>query len=153
MAFTFPTVPIGSLININADQSRAYIHLAFTTPEHVQDMLFSANTGVFLNTLGKQFGLLIDQVEKIAFVVLRVAVGEIELAKLGAVLSAELKLPNDKAQSIAKEIEKELFSPVMLELNDWLAKRKQGQGTQPAGVKNVVDLKNQPLPKPGQFNK
>lgn len=138
----FFSTPFGSLTSLDRSQRKQYLQPFNSMPSHVQEMLQDLKTGSFFRGLAKQFRLPLDQAEKLAFAVLRVAVGEIELAKLGVTLSAELKLPNDKAQAIAKEIEKELFAPVMLELNQFLEKQKKQSTQQPMGVKNVVDLKN-----------
>lgn len=159
------STPIGSLVNRSPEEESRYLDLVGRLPKSLSRMVFSGVTGSFLRGLAKDFGVSPEQSPKLAFAVLQIAVGEVPLAKLGSTLSGELKLPNDKAQAVAREIEKELFTPVMLELNDFLAKQKQGSsaGTaaSKAGAQNVVDLKKQQpsrttpaagLPKPGQFN-
>lgn len=123
------------------------------TPAAVKQMLFAAQTGSFIQGLAKIHGLPSSSVMPIALLILKVAIGEIELAKLGAVLSSELGLANDKSQAIATEIERDLFAPVMLDLNQYLEKRKAAnQGGLPpeallkGGARNVLDLKNRPKP-------
>lgn len=143
-----PVTPMDSLALVG-EVGDWYIYWAIESPESIQNMMYSENTGAFLRGLTKTFNLPADLTPKLAFKVVQVAIGEIELARLGSVLSSELKLPNDTAQAVAKEIEKELFVPYVLEWNAWLeklkreaeeAKKKQGQ----AGAQNVIDLKNRP---------
>lgn len=162
--YQYTTVPIGSLVLHDLAEADRYMNFLSALTPGLVNIVMSDTVGAFLRGLAKEFGLPNENVPQLAFAVLRVAVGEIELPKLGATLSSELKLPNDKAQAMAKEIEKELFSPVMLELNQWLEKQKQATSTKAsaakAGARNIVDLKHQspkqppgPLPKPGQFNR
>lgn len=141
---SFEATPFGSLGTISRDERRRYLTQLGKLPTHIKDVVYNLGTASFLRGLTKQLKMPVDQAPQLAFAVLRVAVGEIELAKLGATLSSELKLPNDKAQAIAKEIEKELFTPVMMELNEWLERQKKqqaGQKTSNPGVSNVIDLK------------
>lgn len=156
--------PLGSLAVQPQEKESAYLDAIGKLPKNLFQIASSPMTGSFLKGLGKSFDLAPEVVSKISFEVLRVLVGELTLATLGGVLSGQLKLPNDKAQGIAQEIEKELFTPIMLELNDFLAKQKQaasaGASASRAGAQNVVDLKqptkvqkgSSALPKPGQFN-
>lgn len=143
----FEATPFGSLAMISREKRSRYFPQLGALPKSIKDIVHDMNTAGFLRGLTKQFKVAVEQVPQIAFVVLRVAVGEIELAKLGATLSSELKLPNDKAQGMAKEIEKELFAPVMKELGEFLETRKQksenrSSQAKQAGATNVVDLKN-----------
>lgn len=143
---SFTASPIGSLRLIKDPKQRArYIGTFLDMPTSLTRFLYSPTVGAFIRGTTKEFNIPVEQAPQLAFAVLRVAVGEVELAKLGATLSSELKLPNDKAQAIAKELEKELFTSVMLELQQFLQKKSQSQQkpTNP-GVANVIDLKNTP---------
>lgn len=173
---SFENTPFGSLTTVESGQRFQYLSRLGKLPTSLKDIVFNLTTGAFLRGLTKQHNVSLDQVSPLAFVVLRVILGDVELAKLGAVLSAELKLPNDKAQAVAKEIEKELFAPVMLELNQFLEQQKKaasaGASASQAGTQNIIDLKHksqstepkqntkpkaqttgQSLPKPGEFTR
>lgn len=146
MGALFESTPFGSLLGLETARRKKYVGQIIALPTKIRSIIDSLQTGSFVRGLVKQFRLQGSQVSQIAFAVLRVAVGEIELAKLGAVLSSELKLPNDKAQAMAKEIESELFSPVMLELNQFLEKRKMKKENsedkaKQSGAQNIVNLK------------
>lgn len=137
--------PVGSLIRQPEEVERRYLDAFFEMPHSLQNMLFSRRTASYIRGLVKTYDVPLDQSHRIAFIVMRVAVGEIELAKLAGVLSGELKLANDKAQRLAKDIEKELFAPVMKDFNEWLASGRQaasaGEAANEAGAQNIIDLK------------
>lgn len=144
----FNSTPTGrGLLSVPADQRRTYILAIQNMPQTLFKTINSNTSAAFLQGIAKQFKMTSNQTLRLALAVLRIAVGEVSLAKFGAALSSELQLPNDKAQAIAKEIEKELFAPVMLELNQFLEERKKenensGGKAKQAGATNVVDLKN-----------
>lgn len=157
----YKTVPFGVISTLEPRQQQdVYLEKFFRVPKNTKKIITSTNTGSYIRGLVKTHKLQPEQAPQIAFAVLRVAVGEIALPKLATVLSSELKLANDKAQKIATEIEKDLFAPVALELNEYLAKQKQSQGAgqtkraQDAGASNVLNLKNTPKPpRPPQIPK
>lgn len=112
----------------------------------MQNMLFLPRTAAYIRGLARSNNIPLEQAPRIAFAVMRAAVGDFELAKLAGVLSGELKLANDVAQRLAQDIEKELFIPIMRDFNEWITSQKQslspGAAAQDAGAQNVVDLKN-----------
>jgi hypothetical protein len=146
----YRSTPIGSLMDIPKDTSEKYFTFIFLTPSNIQSLLISARTGAFIRGLAKTYNIPIEKAPKIAFAVLQIALGEKTLAQLGSLLSTELPAPNDVAQKIANEIEKELFAPIALELNQYLAKKKQATlASRPmGGASNVLNLKNTPQPPP-----
>ncbi|MEK7556650.1 MAG: hypothetical protein AAB538_01605 [Patescibacteria group bacterium] len=149
----YQTSPFGSLARHGGENDGWYIHWILHSPQGIQDMLFSRQTGAFIQGLAKRSSLPMEEASpKLAFAVLRVAVGEVTLTELASVLAADLKLSNDKAKAMAKEVEKELFVPHMLEFTqwqkllhqkaeDWL---KKWEGARAQGGQNAADLKNPP---------
>lgn len=124
MGIIFDTVPACSVIQRPEQERLSYIESLQRVPIKLREFLGSPRTGAYIRGLTKTFDVPLEKAPTIAFAVLRVAVGEKPLGQLGGILSAELPLPNDKAQKIAQEIEKELFGPVMLEFNKYLAGRR-----------------------------
>lgn len=134
----YASMPLGSLVTRSPEEEEPYLDKYLDAPKGLSQMLFSRNTGAFLRGLVKDFQMPLERTPEVAFQVLRVGVGEVPLAKLAETLAAELKIPNDKAQGMAKEIEAELFAPVMRELNEFLEKHN-GQNTK---TKGNTTLKN-----------
>ena len=139
--------PTGAgLVMTPLDEREDYIRRLVTLPDGLLRMLGSGTTPAFIRGAVKQFKLEESMVPAAAFLTLKVAVGKLELSELGRTLASELKIPEEKAQGMAKEIEKELFGPVMRELNESLENRKKkiensSDAAKKAGVLNVVDLK------------
>ncbi len=146
--FDFECTPSGSLLSQPSDQRLPYISYLVAMPESVHNLVASARTGAFLQGLSKTNNIPIEKTPQIAFIILRIAVGEKNLAQLGSILSTELQIPNDKAQAMAKEIEKELFAPIALELNQYLSQKRQSAPKPLGGARNVLDLKNNAPPPP-----
>lgn len=151
MGIEFTSVPIGSLMLIKEGRD-SFIESALATPPNIQSMAFSPRTGAYIRGLAKTYNLAEDAVGKTAFLVLEVITGHLSLSKLGAAVSSNLRLPNDKAQRISQEIERDLFAPVILELNQYLSQRKiqtlsrVEKKAQQAGARNVLNLKTQSNP-------
>lgn len=139
------TTPFGAT-SVELDEKRwAQLSDRFYEAEgQVLEVLVSDRTGAFLRGLARTHNIPDDDVPKLATSVLYVALGEWPLANLAAGLSSTMGLPNDKAQKVAAEIEKELFAPITLELNTFLEEQRQpkaAEQAQQAGATNVVDLK------------
>ncbi len=145
---SFASNPLGSLRLVKDPQQREkYLEGFLAMPFPLARSFDNPAVGAFIRGSAKRFNIPVEQAPQISLAVFRAALGEIPLAKLGVILSAELKLPNDKAQSLAKELEKELFTPIMLEFNAFLKRRGQntadkGRQAHQAGAKNIVDLKD-----------
>jgi hypothetical protein len=121
---TIVLTPLNSLLELKEDQRISYIENFFQTPPSVRQMLFSLKTGAFIRGLAKTYDLPDNKTSFISLLILKIAIGEKSLPQLAGILSTELQLPNDKAQKIAQEIERELFAPVALELNQYLKQKK-----------------------------
>lgn len=166
--------PLGATVLLEEHMWQRLADRFFETGEVVRNLLVSQETGAFLRGLARTHNIPDDQVPKMALGVLYVVLGEWPMANLAAGLSSTMGLPNDKAQQVATEIEKELFAPIMGELQTFWAKQRQpkaGAQAQQAGATNVIDLKHKsqntehkqppkpsfqikkgpPLPRPGEF--
>lgn len=139
----YKTIPIGSLLTVEESISDHYLEKLANLPKGLVTLVLSSTTGAFLKGVARTNNFEVSLVPSLAFAVLRVAMGDVALAQLGSVISSELKMANDKAQRIAQEIEKELFAPVMLELNQFLSRQKQQPKMPIAQAPNVINLKNQ----------
>lgn len=150
MGIVYESRPIGALLAIPENNALPFLNLIVETPKNVQQMLLSLRTGAYIRGLTKTFDVPLEKAPVIAFAVLRIAVGEKPLGQLGGILSAEVPLPNDKAQKMAQEIEKELFGPVMLEFNQYLAAKKAVKpgvmDKMRVAPQNVLNLKEPPKP-------
>lgn len=158
----FKTYPIGSILIRPDSEDTHYLQQITALTPGLKSLIASPTTSAFIRGLTKTYDVPPDKNPWVAFVVLQIACGEKTLTQLPNLLSTELQLVNNKAQQMAQEIEKELFVPVMLELNQYLAQQKTprrsassvGQaatGTAPSataagGAHNVLDLKSQPRP-------
>lgn len=153
MNLVFTSTPMGSLLPLPFDKRESYLSTLFSLPKNVQSMSTAEKTGAYIRGLTKTNNLVLEKAPQIAFAVLRVAVGEVPLAKLAAVLSTELQLANDQAQRLATEIERDLFAPVALEMGQFLqtreAEKRSSASTAAtsAGARNVLNLKTT-APKP-----
>lgn len=140
---SFKCTPAGSLLTASPEERELLLEQLGRLPEAIRIMLTSLGTGSYLRGLVKSVGLSVEQTPLVAFIVLQVATGEIPLAQLGSFFSSKLQVAIDIAQAMAKDIEKELFGPVMMELNQYLqAKQVPGQGSSTA-MPNLLDLRKQ----------
>lgn len=138
----FESTPTGSLTGLEEDRRLAYLEAVMAMPVNLRSLLFSPKTGAYIRGLAREVRLTDEHVARIAFAVLRVVIGEIALAQLEIVLSKELQIANDIGQTMAQDIEKELFGPVMVELNQYLqAKQKPSQPSTPESP-NLLDLRD-----------
>lgn len=162
----YKSKPLGSVLTRPLIEQDRLVERSFTLPRSVKNLFVSERTGAYIIGLAKAYELSTDHAPVIAFIVLRVGFGDKTLAHLPSLLSTELKLPNDKAQAMAREIEEDLFGPVRKELEEYWRKSKvgtppfakatggesarQGQAGD-AGARNVLNLKEQkqpPMPPP-----
>jgi len=126
-------------------------------PDQLRPLIAAPRTAAYIRGLAKNYSIPEDQIKYISYAILVVTVGEKTVANLPAILSTRLKIPNDKAQKMATEIERELFAPVALILNQYRTQRKKidpnsmSSRAQGGGASNILDLKNQnqpPTPNP-----
>ncbi len=157
MGIIFDSVPVGSLITLSPEERSRYVDLVFQLPEKARGLLFAPKTGAFTRGLVKGYNLPETRASVVALIVLRIAVGEKSAEQLPSLLSTELQLPNDKAQKMAREIEEDLFGPVMKELEQYWRRQKSTPGpanekevttdkASEAGARNVLNLKEQKKP-------
>ena len=119
----FKSIPANSLLLVPEEKREGYLDKALSLPEKTQDILFSGDTGAFVRGLAKSYDIDINLSPKIALAILFVAIGEKTFAQIPAVFSTELRLPADKAQKMANEIEKDIFGPVKRELEEFLSRK------------------------------
>lgn len=145
---SYKTIPVGSLLTIPEEQESFYLGAIKMLPQQLKTLVTSERTGSYIRGVAKILDVSLEKTPPIAFMVLRVVIGEITLAQLGTVLATELQLPTDMAQAMAKDIEKELFGPVMIELNQYLRSKQDGLAEAPmeppertVSGPNVLDLR------------
>ena len=147
MGIVFTSVPINSVMAIPPERRHDYRVAALQTSEPVRRMIISPRTGAYLRGLAKSHQLPESKAVTIAFVVLQVAIGEVPIAKVAALLSSHLQLPNDRSHDLATELERDIFAPLSLEISKQATNNKQAEQVQAekkatkAGAKNVLNLK------------
>lgn len=151
----YKSIPVGSLVDFETTDDSKYLADFPNMPTSLINLIMSPQTGAYVRGTLKTNEVELSKTPRLAFIILRIATGEITLAKLAAVISSELQIANDKAQEMAREIEHDLIAPVAMELNQYLENRKKEKKTtdnkatgspQAAGAKNVLDLKKQTRP-------
>lgn len=151
---TYKSTPVGSLIIKSETEGESYLQMLSGMPVGLRTMLMSNKTGAFIRGLVKSYDIAPEKTPELAFTVLRIGVGEHPLNQLSSLLIQKLGLSSTQAESSARDIEKDLFTPIMLEYNTYIAKQKSGAKTAPTtahatGARNVLDLKTQrPVPPP-----
>lgn len=145
MGIIYQSVPINSVSLLPVERRSAYFERLSLLPPSIRKLLFNPQTGAYIRGLGKVYNFPVDQAPLVSLSVLETFLGFKELAQLGAHFSSKLQMPNDRSQQLARDVEKELFSPVMLDFNAFLATQKQPMKQPPVGTQNVINLKNQPM--------
>lgn len=147
--------PIGSLITRSVDEEAVYLDNLEAIPKPLRNFISSLQVASFLRGVLHVQDLPDTLGPDIAFMILQIVYGKLALNQLANNLVFDYQLPKGKAQIVAKEIEKELFAPISLELNSYLNQSKKFGQAKPAtppinkpamaaqGVRNVVDLKQQ----------
>jgi len=152
MGIVFTSVPINAVMAIPADRRHDYRVSALETNGPIRQMIVSPRTGAYLRGLAKSHQLPEKTAVTIAFVVLQVAIGEVPIAKISGLLSSHLKLPNDQAQDLATELERDIFASLSLEIGKQAASKKQVDESsaqtdaKAAGARNVLNLKRNSTP-------
>ncbi len=146
----FKSTPLGSLLLIPDEERQNLLQSFFKVPPSLKRLASSPKTGAYLRGLAKAHNVPEGTSSIIAFAVLEVALGKLSLAQLAATLSSRIRIANDKAQKIAKEIEHDLIGPVAADLNKYIAAQKNNSATtatataRQAGATNVLNLKQEP---------
>lgn len=144
------SIPILSIADASDIEKERFLENFYQLPRVIRQVASSAKTGAYIVGLGKHFQIPLNTTSAISFAVFSILSGEKTLAQLPALLSSKLQISNDKAQAIAKEIEKELIAPVSGELNRYLANKRKSQGSistkisQEPGQKPPVKAASQP---------
>lgn len=149
------SIPIGSILTRPESEDKRLLAGVKALSSGLNKLISAESTGAFIRGIEKSYDLPLGSAPKVAFSVLLITLGERSLAQLPALFSTELKIANDKAQQMAREIERDLFAPVALELNQYLAKQKKlatppqpSPGLRPAGTPRRSPL--QPTATPGE---
>jgi|GEM_PF-2283437 hypothetical protein len=149
----YKATPLGSILTRGQEEQEKLLEASFSVPKNIKTILTSAKTASFIHGLAKNFRLSEKVSPIIAFAILQITLAEKTIAQLPSMLSTELKLPNDQAQKMAKEIEEDLFAPVIQELEVFWTKQKEEEPAQKAteranqgGAKNVLNLKEAQRP-------
>lgn len=148
-------IPLSSLVNRPQDEERFLTQLSYL-PSELKKIVGSTKTAIYITGLLKNYTLPPEKGGALAFIILEIAFAEKTMAQLSSIISTELQLPSDRAQKMASEIERDLFAPIILEYNQFVASKKNQTGTsvtsaEDSGAHNVLDLKAQPkapLPPP-----
>ena len=153
---SYLTTPAGAAALSVPDQRPLLAKGLSSLPKTVLTMASSPQTGAFIRGLVKVHKLDEDYAGTVALQVLHILLGDKDLAQLPSLLSSDLKIPNDKSQQMAQEIEKELFAPISMDLNKYLAEKKKAAGSvvnkttgpRPSNVLDLKDTKRPPAPPP-----
>jgi hypothetical protein len=146
------SIPIGSLLTREVNKDDHYMQELVELPRGIINIILSPKTGAYIRGLVKAHNLRPEMASIISYSTLQICYGEKEIAQLPSILSTELKIPNDTAQQLSQDIEKELFAPVAIELNQYVTKKRQlrqsitSKSRGPVGTQNVLDLKKQQQP-------
>lgn len=125
----FAYLPAGSLVLLPDEQRVKHIQNLVDLPRNLRQLSTSMKIASYLKGMTRNFNLAPAQGEYIALIVFQVTTGEYTLAAMPTLLSSTLRIANDKAQKIAQEIERDIFAPVALELNQYLAQKKSKAGS------------------------
>lgn len=139
----FTTTPAGSIALLPENEIDNEVRKLHALPKILFDIAISPKTGSYLRGVEKTHGLASNAAPLIAYQILKILTGQASLSYLPAVLSTQLKIANDKAHSIANEIEKDIIAPIALPLNHYLAQKKQQSG---AGKSMAEKLQTSPPP-------
>lgn len=144
----YKTIPIGSLLILSEEEAQGALEAARSLPSNLKSLVISEKSGAYVRGLVRADGLPPQAAVRLALMILRVVIGEVLLSQLSSVIASDLRVGQDTAQAMAKDIEKELFGPVIMELNQYLQiKRAAETPTEPSertvGGPNVLDLRQQ----------
>ncbi|MBI1834158.1 MAG: hypothetical protein HYR90_05035 [Candidatus Andersenbacteria bacterium] len=125
----FSGIPAASLVMIPEDRRAEYIRALRALPVTLLKATTSAKTGAYILGLAKTHDIPLAQVENISFAIFEILIGKKILVQLPSIFSTELQVANDKAQTMAREVERDLIAPISSELNRYLADQKKIQGS------------------------
>lgn len=141
----YKTIPIGSLLLLPEEEAQEVLGLVRSLPSNLKSLVISEKSGAYSRGLVRTGGLPPQAAPRLALMILRVVIGELSLPQLSSLIASDFRVGQDVAQAMASDIEKELFGPIMIELNQYL-ESKQGGGQQPPpgpplAAPNLLDLR------------
>lgn len=148
MGVVYQSVLINSLSLLSLDERAPYFSRLSTLPPSIRKIIFSPPNGAYVRGLTKIYNLPLEKAPYIALIILEVFLGIEDLPKLGSVFSSKLQMPNDQAQAMSKDVERELFVPVMIDFNHFLQALKSSPNLGSSGTQNIVNLKERKAPLP-----
>lgn len=149
--FELESIPIASIVSRPESEDEWFLSAVNKLPSQLKALASSEKTGAYIRGILKSYDIEQQKIPQFSFIIMQIIIGTKKLSDLGGLLSAELRIANDKAQKMAAELEHDLFAPVAGELNDYLAKRnremkkienKATGNPRAAGATNVLDLKD-----------
>jgi len=152
MGIVHQSVPISSSLLLTPEDRKEIFNKYAELNPSLRRLLVDPKTGAYIRGLTKEFQLHPAYAPRIALVILRIAVGILDPAKMGATLSTELQLSNDTAQHLARELEKDLISPLSIAFGQQKTKKatqqdqEKSQNVKRAGARNVLNLKRKQPP-------
>lgn len=172
----FSNVLMESLLGCSDAERLRYLQSIFGAPTKIKSIFFAPETTSYVVGFLKSHDISLDYINILSLSIVRILAGDKSFVQLPGMLATELKLPNDKAQKMAAEIEKDLFGPVRQELDEFIRKQKvkggsmvnKSSGASPIskphptspfdrssglrGARNLLNLKELNAPKrPGQL--
>jgi hypothetical protein len=126
-----------------------YLKLLKDLPRDLKKMVTSGTTGAYILGLVKTFDVPVEKAPEVALLVLQIAIGEKTLQGLSDELQQKFGLPEGEAQAMAKDIETELFRPVLAELGkkeprtseNIAARQEEQEDDLGLGMPNTLDLR------------
>lgn len=144
----YKTIPIGSLLILSEEEAQSALEAARSLPPNLKALIISEKSGAYIRGLVRAGGLPPQAAQRLALIILRIVIGELSLPQLSSLIASDFRVGQDVAQAMAKDIEKELFGPVMMELNQYLEAKQSGQQqaspSQPStpDSPNLLDLRD-----------
>lgn len=121
---SFYVMPVGSIYSRPEQASVGYLDIIEELPIAIKGMISSVETVSYIKGLSRAYDTSEEGQAAIAFAILEITIGKKTTTQLSAILSTELKLPNNKAQKMALEIEHDIFGPIKRELDMFLQQQK-----------------------------
>ena len=95
----------------------------YNLAEPLQDAILSEKTSMVVYTIGEKNGLDQDKLRKMGELIKMILMKEIPLSDFNMELELRTGLSSEKAEEIAKEINKEIFNPVKI----FILKKEESQ--------------------------
>lgn len=135
------TIPIASFLARPEAEDAIYQQKLSSLTPLLLTMVSSPRTGAYIRGLARQFNVQLETAQYISLTVIQICFGDVALSELATTLATRIGILPDQAQAMAKDIEKELFGPVMMELNQYLQAKRATDQQSAADDPNVLDLR------------